>query len=45
MIKENICVGASVAGCIVVMASAIALSAWLFVLGIGLMLGGMAMIA
>lgn len=45
MIKENICIGASFAGCIVVVASAIALSAWLFVLGIGLMMGSMAMIA
>lgn len=45
MVKENLCVGAAFAGCIVVAASAIALSAWLFVLGIGLMLGSMAMIA
>ena len=43
--KENICVGAAIAGCIVVAASAIALSAWLFVLGFGLMMGSMSMLA
>lgn len=45
MVKENVCVGAAFAGCIVVAASAVLLSAWLFVLGIGLMLGSMAVIA
>lgn len=45
MIKENICIGAAFAGCIVVAASAIALSSWLFVLGIGMMLGSMSMLA
>lgn len=45
MVKENVCIGAAFAGCIVVAASAIVLSAWLFVLGIGLMLGSMAVIA
>ena len=45
MIKENICIGAAFAGCILVAVSAVALSAGLFVLGFGLMMGSMAVIA
>lgn len=43
MIKENICIGAAFAGCIVVAASAVLLSSWLFVLGFGLMMGGVSL--
>ena len=45
MIEENVCIGAAFAGCIMVVASAVFLSAWLFVFGFGLMLGSMAVIA
>lgn len=43
--KENLCIAASFAGCIVVALSALFLSAWLFVLGVGLMMGSLSVLA
>ena len=45
MIKEKICIGASVCGCIFVAASAVFLSAVVFVIGFALMMGGVSMLA
>ena len=44
MIKEKICIGAAVAGCIVVAASAVVLSAWIFVFGFALIMGSLSML-
>lgn len=45
MIKENICIGAAVAGCMVVVASCAVASWLLFFVGFMLMMGSMAMVA
>jgi len=45
MIKENICIGAFFAGCMVVVASCAAASWLLFFVGFMLIMGGMAVIA
>lgn len=45
MIKENICIGAAFAGCMVVVASCVVASWLLFVVGFMLMMGSMAVIA
>ena len=45
MIKEKICIGTSMVGCVLVLASAVFLSVGVFVIGFGLMMGSMAMLA
>ena len=45
MIKENICITASVCGCVLVMASAAFWSAVVFIIGFALIMGGVSMLA
>ena len=45
MIKEKICIGASICGCMLLVASAVFLSAVVFVIGFSLIMGGVSMLA